>query len=65
MALYSNPCRSRKFFTPPQLSPNPRVGIKKFTNDARIAIDVLRGSKNQKFLQDQHHQLSTYGIRQD
>ncbi|MEG4939459.1 RQC domain-containing protein [Microcoleus sp. F4-D5] len=28
-------------------------------------MDVLRGSKNQKFLQDQHHQLSTYGIRQD
>ncbi|MEG4403985.1 DNA helicase RecQ [Microcoleus sp. MON2_D5] len=25
-------------------------------------IDVLRGSKNQKILQYQHHQLSTYGI---
>jgi hypothetical protein len=35
---YSNPCRSRKFFTPPQPSPNPRGGSKKFTNDARIAI---------------------------
>ena len=31
--LYSNPCRSRKFFTPPQPSPNPRSGSKKFTND--------------------------------
>jgi hypothetical protein len=28
---YSNPCRSRKFFTPPQPSPNPRFGSKKFT----------------------------------
>jgi hypothetical protein len=30
---YSNPCRSRKFFTPPQPSPNSRFGSKKFTND--------------------------------
>src|SRR6476620_2591899 len=30
---YSNSCRSRKFFTPPQPSPNPRSGTKKFTND--------------------------------
>ncbi|MEG4009987.1 DNA helicase RecQ [Microcoleus sp. Pol11C1] len=28
-------------------------------------IDVLRGSKNQKILQYQHHQLSTYGIGKD
>ncbi|MEG5083473.1 DNA helicase RecQ [Microcoleus sp. AT8-B4] len=28
-------------------------------------IDVLRGSKNQKVLQYQHHQLSTYGIGKD
>ena len=28
-------------------------------------IDVLRGSKSQKVLQYQHHQLSTYGIGQD
>ncbi|MEG4861773.1 RQC domain-containing protein [Microcoleus sp. K1-B6] len=26
---------------------------------------MLRGSKNKKFLQGQHHQLSTYGIGQD
>ena len=30
---YSAPCRSRKFFTPPQPSPNSRGGSKKFTND--------------------------------
>jgi hypothetical protein len=36
--IYSNSCRSRKFFTPPQPSPNSRSGSKKFTNDARIAI---------------------------
>src|SRR4028118_494335 len=30
---YSNPCRNRKFFTPPQPSPNSRFGSKKFTND--------------------------------
>ncbi|MEG4287490.1 hypothetical protein Q5692_00380 [Microcoleus sp. C2C3] len=30
---YSNPCRSRKFFTPPQPSPRVRGGSKKFTND--------------------------------
>ncbi|WP_039887867.1 RQC domain-containing protein [Microcoleus vaginatus] len=49
--------------------PNPprirSLGSKKFTNDARIAIDVLRRSKNQKVLQDHHHQLSTYSIGQD
>ncbi|MEG3833308.1 MULTISPECIES: DNA helicase RecQ [unclassified Microcoleus] len=28
-------------------------------------IDVLRGSKNQKVLQYQHHKLSTYGIGKD
>ncbi|AFZ10249.1 ATP-dependent DNA helicase RecQ [Oscillatoria nigro-viridis PCC 7112] len=28
-------------------------------------IDVLRGSKNQKILQYQHHKLSTYGIGKD
>ncbi|WP_445304569.1 RQC domain-containing protein [Microcoleus sp. S13C4] len=28
-------------------------------------MDVLRGSKNQKLLPCQHHQLSTYGIGQD
>ncbi|WP_445301650.1 RQC domain-containing protein [Microcoleus sp. MON1_C1] len=28
-------------------------------------MDVLRGSKNPKVLQGQHHQLSTYGIGQD
>ncbi len=28
-------------------------------------IDVLRGSKNQKILQHNHHQLSTYGIGKD
>lgn len=28
-------------------------------------IDVLRGSKNQKILQYNHHQLSTYGIGKD
>ncbi|MEG4633798.1 DNA helicase RecQ [Microcoleus sp. AR_TQ3_B6] len=28
-------------------------------------IDVLRGSKNQKVFQYQHHQLSTYGIGKD
>ncbi|MEG4075437.1 DNA helicase RecQ [Microcoleus sp. Pol14C2] len=28
-------------------------------------IDVLRGSRNQKILQYQHHQLSTYGIGKD
>jgi ATP-dependent DNA helicase RecQ len=28
-------------------------------------IDVLRGSKSQKILQYQHHQLSTYGIGKD
>jgi hypothetical protein len=33
VASYSNPCRSRKFFTPPQPSPNSRGGSKKFTND--------------------------------
>jgi hypothetical protein len=38
LAAYSNPCRSRKFFTLPQPSPNSRSGSKKFTNDARIAI---------------------------
>ncbi|MEG4277690.1 RQC domain-containing protein [Microcoleus sp. MON1_C1] len=26
---------------------------------------MLRGSKNPKVLQGQHHQLSTYGIGQD
>ena len=30
---YSNPCRSRKFFTAPQPSPRVRGGSKKFTND--------------------------------
>jgi len=30
---YSNSCRSRKFFTPPQPSPRVRGGSKKFTND--------------------------------
>jgi hypothetical protein len=39
--IYSNPCRSRKFFTPPQPSPKSRGGSKKFTNDARIAISPL------------------------
>ncbi|MEG4043347.1 MULTISPECIES: RQC domain-containing protein [unclassified Microcoleus] len=29
------------------------------------SLEVLRASKNQKFLQCQHHQLSTYGIGQD
>jgi hypothetical protein len=38
--IYSNPCRSRKFFTPPQPSPKSRGGSKKFTNDARIAIYI-------------------------
>ncbi len=33
ITTYSNPCRSRKFFTPPQPSPNSRFGSKKFTND--------------------------------
>jgi hypothetical protein len=31
--IYSNPCRSRKIFTPPQPSPMPWGGSKKFTND--------------------------------
>jgi len=31
--VYSNPCRSCKFFTPPQPSPRVRSGSKKFTND--------------------------------
>jgi len=35
---YSNPSRSRNFFTLPQPSPNPQGESKKFTNDARIAI---------------------------
>ena len=43
--VYSNPCRSRKFFTPPQPSPNSRSGSKKFTNDlgllyVQFCIDV-------------------------
>ena len=43
--VYSNPCRSRKFFTLPQPSPNSRSGSKKFTNDlgllyVQFCIDV-------------------------
>ncbi|MEG4631584.1 hypothetical protein QUB56_18625 [Microcoleus sp. AR_TQ3_B6] len=33
IGIYSNPCRSCKFFTPPQPSPRVRSGSKKFTND--------------------------------
>ena len=33
---------SRKFFTPPQPSPNPRGGSKKFTNDIAILNDSTR-----------------------
>ncbi|MEG4068651.1 RQC domain-containing protein [Microcoleus sp. Pol11C2] len=29
------------------------------------SLEVLRGSKNPKLLQCQHHQLSTYGIGQN
>ena len=38
---YSNPCRSRNFFTPPQPSPNPRFGSKKFTNDLGLLYQVV------------------------
>ncbi|AFZ10036.1 hypothetical protein Osc7112_5828 [Oscillatoria nigro-viridis PCC 7112] len=42
--IYSNRCRSRKFFSPPQPSPS-KLGVrKKFTNDARIAIDKALAS---------------------
>ena len=37
----SNPCRSRKFFTPPQPSPNSRGGSKKFTNDLGLLYVIL------------------------
>jgi len=37
---YSNPCRSRKFFTPPQPSPNSRGGSKKFTNDLGLLYQL-------------------------
>src|SRR5919202_278039 len=33
LVIYSNPCRSCKFFTPPQPSPRVRGGSKKSTND--------------------------------
>ena len=38
---YSNPCRRRKFFTPPQPSPNP-LGSKKFTNDLGLLYSMVR-----------------------
>ena len=41
VAIYSNPCRSRKFFTPPQPSPNSRGGSKKFTNGLGLLYVIL------------------------
>ena len=37
---YSNPCRSRKFFTPPQPSPRHRGGSKTFTNDLGLLYNT-------------------------
>jgi hypothetical protein len=48
---YSNPCKSRKFFTPSQPSPRHRGGSKKFTNDLGLLYPAL------------HHPLIDLGNR--
>ncbi len=46
-SIYSNSCRSRKFFTPPQPSPRVRGGSNKFTND--LGLLYSNSCRSRKF----------------